>query len=377
MQKRVGTTIRFVATIFVFAVAAAACADDGGSAGEVASGAATPCQPDPDLAPVEPDRSDPRAYAGTELTLVAYDSFAVSDGVFEEFEADTGITVTVLTGGDTGAMVATAILNSGNPVADVMWGIDNTNLCRALDADVFSPYTSPVLDDLDAALILDPQHRVTPVDVSDICVNYWIDRVAVAPESLDDLRLPDNASTFVTQNPETSAPGMGFLLATIVEYGDEWESYWQDLADNGVAVTAGWEDAYSGEFIAGGGDRAIVTSYASSPVAEVLFAAEPIDTPPTAVVVDTCFRSIESAGILAGTDNPGAAALLVDFLAGPTMQADLALNNFVYPANTTVALPPEFAEFGPLADDPYTLSPEVIAANRDAWTDRWVEIVLG
>ena len=50
---------------------------------------------------------------------------------------------------------------------------------------------------------------------------------------------------------------------------------------------------------------------------------------------------------------------------------------FVYPANNDAALPDAFVEFGQLADDPASLSPAEIEANREAWTERWVEIVLG
>ena len=69
----------------------------------------------------------------------------------------------------------------------------------------------------------------------------------------------------VVQSPETSSPGLAFLLATIARYGDGWEDYWAALRRNGVSVTAGWEDAYYGEFTAGGGDRPIVVSYRVEP----------------------------------------------------------------------------------------------------------------
>ena len=117
-------------------------------------------------------------------------------------------------------------------------------------------------------------------------------------------------------------------------------------------------------------------SYASSPVAELLFADPPVDVPPTEALLDSCFRSIEFAGILAGTDHPEAAALLVDFLLSPTFQEDIPLNMFIFPANSEAELPPEFVEWAPLSDSPFTLAPDVIEANRDAWTEEWTEIVL-
>ncbi len=170
---------------------------------------------------------------------------------------------------------------------------------------------------------------------------------------------------------------MGLLLASIAEFGDPgWEEFWEDLADGGVAVEAGWSEAYYGRFDPESGDRSMVMSYATSPVAELLYADPPVDVPPTAALLDGCFRSVEFAGILAGTDHPVAAALLVDFLLSPTMQEDLPLSMFVFPANETAELPTEFRDWAVSATRPADLAPDLIEANRDDWTERWTDIVL-
>lgn len=334
------------------------------------------CFSDPGLAGVISTGAD---LASTTITLATHDSFALSEGTLAEFTDATGIVVEQVAVGDAGQLVSQSILTADNPTADVLFGIDNAFLCRGLDADLFLPYTSAGLADVDDELKLDPFDRVTPIDFGDVCVNYWTDELAGdTPASLNDLTDPVNTNQFVTQNPETSSPGFAFLLATIAEFGEDgWEEYWQALVDNGLSVTSGWNDAYYGEFIAGGGDRSIVTSYASSPPAEFLFADPPVAAPPTAVLSDSCFRQIEFAGILAGTEQPEAAAALIDFMLGTTYQEDVPLNMFVYPANVNAALPDSFVEFGPLVEGALAIDPEVIEANRDDWTDRWNDIVLG
>jgi thiamine transport system substrate-binding protein len=341
---------------------------------------------DADEAPTAeaPGRLDPNEVAeadttGVTVTLVTHDSFAVSDGVFDEFTAETGITVELSSAGDAGELVARAVLTAGAPEGDVLFGIDNTFLQRGLDGGIFLAYESPRLADVPAALRIDPEHRVTPIDYGDVCVNWWTDALPAGgpPASLEDLADPAYASTFVTQNPESSSPGFAFLLATIDRFGEDgWEDYWQRLADGGLTVTSGWSDAYFGEFVAGGGDRALVTSYASSPVAEVVFAEEPLDQPPTGVLTDGCFRQIEFAGILAGTDHPEASAKLVDFLLSPAFQEDIPFNMFVLPANSRAEVPEEFRRWSVDVAEPVTMDPATIEANRAAWTDRWVEIVL-
>jgi thiamine transport system substrate-binding protein len=322
---------------------------------------------------------DGAAFDGVVVRLVTHDSFNVSEGIFDTFTAETGAEVDVVQAGDAGEVVSRAILTAGEPEGDVLFGIDNTFLQRGLDADLFEPYESPGLADVPDDLELDDEHRVTPIDVGDVCVNYWIDALpgGEAPATLDDLTAPTLASSFVTQNPETSSPGFAFLLATIAAFGEEgWEEYWQELADGGVTVTSGWEDAYYGEFVGAGGEKSLVTSYATSPAAEVLFAEPPVEEAPTGVLLDGCFRQIEFAGVLAGTEQPEAAAALIDFMLSETFQADIPLNMFVHPANETVELPEVFVEHSAEPEEPLLVDPAEIEANRSEWTERWAEIVL-
>jgi len=311
------------------------------------------------------------------LTLVTHDSFAISDGVFETFHDQTGIKVQVLTSGDVGSLVTQTVLSEANPVGDVIFGVDNTFMQRLLDRSALDPYETPELVNVPDEFKLDPTHRLTPIDYGDVCINYWIEALdGPAPTSLMDLVSNDYKGTLVVQNPETSSPGMAFLLATIAGTPN-WEEFWTQLRANDVAVTNGWEAAYYGDFIAGGGDRPLVVSYASSPVAEVIYADPPVETPPTGVLLDSCFRQIEFAGILAGTQHPAEARALIDFLLSPAFQNEIPMNMFMYPTSTTATLPPVFVQHSQLTDTPLTLLPAEIEAHRQEWTERWVEIVLG
>ena len=314
------------------------------------------------------------------LTLVTHDSFVVSDSVFAAFTDETGIEVRILQGGDAGSALNQAILTKDNPEGDVFFGVDNTFVSRALDNDLFVSYEAAGLDAIDPALVIDEQHRVTPIDTGDVCLNYDVEALAdlgvAPPTDLADLVTPEYAGLTVVQNPASSSPGLAFLLATVDRFGEDgWEDYWAGLRSNDVEVVAGWEDAYYGSYTVSGGDRPIVVSYASSPAAEIVFAESPIDEPRSAVLLDSCFRQIEFAGILANSPHPDEARQLVDFMLDDTFQADLALNMFVYPV-TDIALPEVFDDFAQLADTPLSLAPDVIAARRDEWLSTWTDVVL-
>ena len=329
------------------------------------------------------DDGDGGERGAASITLVTHDSFDVSESVLEQFTAETGIEVEILRAGDAGTVVNQAILTKGDPQGDVLFGIDNNLLSRAFAEDLFVAHRSPALGAVPEELVLDDEHRVTPVDTGDVCLNY--DKAALAeaglepPAGLDDLVDPAYAGTLVVENPATSSPGLAFLLATVAEYGrNGWQDYWRDLRANDVEVAAGWEEAYYGSFSGSAGsegDRPIVVSYASSPPAEVVFAEEPLDDAPTGVVPESCYRQIEFAGILDGTDHEAEARELIDFMLSEPFQSDIPLTMFVYPV-IDVELPEVFVEHGTRATDPYLLPSEVVADNRDDWVEEWSDIAL-
>ena len=209
-----------------------------------------------------------------------------------------------------------------------------------------------------------------------MCVNVdtaWFDAEGIAPpQTLADLTDPAYADLMVTPGASTSSPGMAFFLATVAEYGDGWQDYWTDLLANGAKVVDGWEDAYYGDFTAGSktGTRPIVVSYDSSPAFTV---ADGETT--TAALLDTCFRQVEYAGVLAGADNPEGAAALVDWMLTDEVQSALPEAMYVFPVMPGATVPDDWARFAPQPTDPYEVSPEEIAANREQWLTEWTDVI--
>ena len=337
---------------------------------------ATTAQP---VATAAESPSDRPADPPTMVTLLAHDSFVVSEDLIAAFTAATGYELEVVTGGDAGTMVAGAILAAGSPTADVMFGVDNTLVSRALEAGVFEAYSPPDATSLLPELAGDTGGgNVTPVDYGDVCVNiddgYFAASGLPAPATLDDLVQPAYRDLLVVEDPGTSSPGLAFLLATIARYGDGWREYWAALDVNGVKVASSWTDAYLGDFTAGGGagDRPLVVSYATSPPAEIVYAAEPKPTEPSSsVMTDGCYRQVEYAGVLAGADNPEGARAVVDWLISAPVQADVPLSMFVFPARAGVALPPVFTDFAAEVPDPLQLDPQDVAAGLPGWLADW------
>jgi thiamine transport system substrate-binding protein len=324
------------------------------------------------------------AQAEKTITLMTHDSFNIGKEVIATFEKENNVKVRFLKSGDAGAALVQAILSKDNPLADVFFGVDNTFFSRAIDADIFLPYASPLLAKIPAPLQLDKQNRLLPVDYGDVCLNYdkeWFKKNNLTPPAdLADLIKPEYKGLTVVENPATSSPGMSFLLATIGRFGEEgYLDFWKKLRKNKVIIANGWEDAYYGHFTsASKGDRPIVVSYASSPSAVVHYAEKPLTEAPTAALVadNTAFRQIEFVGILKGTKEPQMAKKLVDFMLSKSFQEDIPLQMFVFPANATAELPEVFIKHAVVADKPVMVSPSAIEANRDSWIEAWTNVVL-
>jgi thiamine transport system substrate-binding protein len=288
------------------------------------------------------------------VTLVAHDSFAISDESIAEFEDQSGYKLEILRAGDTGSVTNRLVLTKESPIGDVVFGIDNT-FRGVADENGFI------------------EGSLQEVTHSDVCFNYdrlWFEANDLTPpSSWRDLVLPQYEGLTVVSNPLTSSPGLAFLASTVAAFGEDgFETFWQELKDNQVKVSAGWEEAYFTEFSgsSGAGKYPIVLSYSSSPAAEIRDDGES----QTVALLDECFRQVEYGGVLAGARNPAGAKALVEFLLAEPFQSTMPRLMYVYPVNPAASVPAEWAEFGPAATS--TIGKDLdIAANRDSWQDKW------
>lgn len=317
------------------------------------------------------------------VTLITHGSFAVPDDLVAAFEEESGYTLQIQQSDDAGALTNQLVLTKNSPIADVVFGIDNTFASRAVSEEVLAPYTPADLPEsaADHALSEGGAAYLTPVDYGDVCVNIdhvWFANQGIEPpQTLSDLTEDIYQDLFVTPGATTSSPGLAFLLATVGEFGPgEWQVYWQDLMANGAKVTSGWTDAYSVDFTAGGGDgdRPIVLSYASSPPFTI---PEGGVEPTTSTLLDTCFRQVEYAGVINGADNPQGAQAVVDWLVSPEVQATIPDNMYMYPVDAEVELPELWAQWAQVAEDPIVVAPGQIEAERETWLREWADIATG
>lgn len=295
-----------------------------------------------------------------EVTVAVHDSVVISDELLNEFKTQSGITVKLVRAGDAGAMTNKLILTKEQPIADAVYGIDNTFAGLAA--------ANGIIDG-----------KLTAISYGDVCMNYdrlWFSqREQAAPENIRDLIKPEFNGLTVVQNPNTSSSGLAFLAATVAVFGEDgFKSYWQQLKKNNVKVTAGWEDAYFGDFSgsSGKGNYPIVLSYSSSPAAEV----REDGLSQTVALLDSCYRQTEYAGVLSKAKNKDAADKFVKFLLSQQFQASLPQSMYVYPIDKSVALPEAWQEFAPVTSSPVGADLN-LNANREFWLKTWSDIFAG
>ena len=291
------------------------------------------------------------------VTLVAHDSFSISDESIAEFEEQSGYRLEILRAGDAGSLTNRLVLTKESPIGDVVFGIDNTFRGVADENQI-----------IDGSL--------SEANYSDVCFNYdrvWFEQNKIAPPtSWKDLADPTYRGLTVVSNPLTSSPGLAFLATTVAGFGEAgFESYWQDLKANEIKVAAGWEEAYFTEFSGstGMGSYPIVLSYSSSPAAEIRENGES----QTVALLDECFRQIEYIGVLDGAQNTPGAKKLVEFLLSKSFQSTMPGLMYVYPVNPDAEIPSEWSKFGPMARS--TIGQDLdLALNRTLWQDKWSAI---
>ncbi|GAA5532281.1 thiamine ABC transporter substrate-binding protein [Deinococcus aluminii] len=323
--------------------------------------------------------------APTTLTVITHDSFDLDKKLVAQFEKANNARVRFVKGGDAGELLNRLILTRRAPLADVVYGLDNTLLPRARQFGLLEAYKSPALAKVPAAYRLDDAGLLDTVDYGFVALNYdraWFQKSGLPlPRTLDDLKKPQYARLTVVPSPATSSPGLAFLLATVNHFGEAgaWE-WWREARLGGLKVTRGWSDAYEKDFSKNGGKFPIVLSYASSPAAEVFYADgyDPKKLPaqsPTAnlFLPGSTFLQLEGAGVLKGAKQPALARKFVDFLLSAPVQADIPTRMWVYPAVSGIPLDPVF-KFAQQPD--VTPVKPGLLANPQRLVDAWVTNVL-
>ena len=313
-----------------------------------------------------------------ELVVYTYDSFSAEWGpgpkIKEAFEENCHCVLTFV-GLDTSLAILGRIrLEGDNSKADVILGLDTSQIGAAHSSGLFAPHG---LNNLSDRLALpefvgewnDPSF--IPFDWGYFAFIYDTDKIKNPPNSFKELIEAENdAYSVVIQDPRTSTPGYGLMLWMRHIYGDDAEAAWQKLAPKITTVTKGWSESYS-MFLDGEVD--MVLSYTTSPSYHRI--AEGKSNYASARFSEGHYIQVEVAGILKSTKQRDLARDFLDFLLSREAQSVVPTSNWMYPAAAGIDLPDGFeTESKPPA---LLFDGAMIEANGKQWINSWVDALSG
>jgi thiamine transport system substrate-binding protein len=276
------------------------------------------------------------------LTVWTYDSFVSEWGPAPQlaklFETQTGTKVEFVSKGDGGALLA-SVLSAGKKLdADLVIGLDDNQLQRALDSKLFAKVEPAQISELKPELIIDATHRLLPFDYGNFAFIWDSQSKIKTPASLEDLVKPEYGKQIILMDPRTSTPGLGFLAWTQAVYKEAWKDYWKRLAPSVLAMTPGWDTGY-GLFTKG--EAPLVISYSTSPAYHKSY--ENSERYKTLVFAEGHPAQIELAGVVSKSGHRKQAEAFLGFLLSKGAQGILPETQWMYPANSSAALPDSFS----------------------------------
>ena len=302
------------------------------------------------------------AFAADTLTVYTYDAFAADWGpapaIEQAFEAVCECDLKFVAADSSLALLRKVQLEGDSTPADVILGLDTNSMELARSTGLFAT------PDWDPSVLNLPvqwsEKTFVPFDYSIFAMVYQKDRLAQAPNSLEALRtLPEDVK-LVIQDPRSSTPGLGLVLWVKSVYGDQAASFWRDVQDSVLTVTAGWSEAYN-LFLEG--EAEMVLSYTTSPAYHRI--AEGDDRFAWASFDEGHQGQIEVAGRLKSSKQPELADQFMRFITTSDFQSTIPTGNWAYPV-IDLALPEGFeAQARP---EPFRLADPVQAEalRRDA-----------
>ena len=191
-------------------------------------------------------------------------------------------------------------------------------------------------------------------------------------------------------SPATSSPGRAFMTTTTDYFsndGDnstEWTDWWSAMSDNDLIITSGWSEAYETHYTGGYGewtdghigDAYLTVSYCHSPGVEAYFGGN--WTHSAALDLDgASFHQVEYVAAIDG-GNLIAASAFIEYLTSESVNANMPIENYMYPALDGMDLPEadgyRYHSIVPTTSADVSMS--TIAVEMDDWISDWNAAVL-
>lgn len=298
---------------------------------------------------------DPRP----EIVIFTYDSMIARGGlgeiIFPLFEAKCGCRVKVNASGDAVQILSRLeiAIQTKQRLPDVLLGIDQILWDRAKSyALPWGKWKPMGYESIKAEAIVG--EGFLPFDLGYFS---WIadeellkEKSLEAPKKLSDLLTPQWKRNFILEDPQTSTPGLGFLLLTQKLRGPDYLNFWSKLKTQWLALLPGWDAAY-GIFLKK--EAPLVWSYTTSEAYHRNHGDG--EKYKAHLVEEIAPLEIEGAMIVNGTKSERLAKDFLEFILSKPVQEAIPLHQWMLPSCRGLQLPKEFQHL-PMPRSPFKLS---------------------
>ena len=336
-------------------------------------------------------------FGGVTLVVLTYPSLfggscggtAAFSTVFGDFASAHGIRIDVEC--PIGTAYSWLVNQSGAPAADVVIGLDEITAPEAEAAHLLVPYAPPSLANVSPALVaqLSPDHGAVPYEYGFLGIDYnasFYNATSSAVARLTFPALETNATWtkgLLVEDPAVDITGQEFLVWQIEYYQhilkENWTSFWNGTRAAGFPYSDSWGDAYD-EF--GEGVYPMVVSYSTDPAYAAYYGESGTFNTTESWWNGTQYgwRTIYGIGIVNGSRHLGLDEQFENWFLSGTVQSEIPTNEWEYPANGTVPVPPCYAAAIPpssiVALNNYT-TPAEVGASVAGWVQAWTALTSG
>ena len=312
-------------------------------------------------------------FATETLTVYTYDSFisGMAKQIGPVFEKMYDCKVNFLSFGDAGNLLSRLVLEKSHPKADVVIGLSQSQVPKALSEGIFQPYKpSNIASVTDKSLLIDSKYRLVPFDYGALAIVYNREIMKNPPKSFEDLLDPRFSHSLIVEDPRTSSTGLDFLLWTIGVYGNGWQNYWKRFMPTVKTITSGWDAAFE---MLEKGEAPMMVSYATDEAYDYYY----YKGSKLGVVIPSegAYVEVEYAGILKDAKHLNLAKRFMNFVYSKEFQSAIPLNQWMYPV-TKVSLPEVYKKYTPQITKTLMVEPSKIEKNLSKWLNEWSALVI-
>jgi len=311
------------------------------------------------------------------------------DAVFGPFEAAHHVRIDVEY--PSGTLASTLLAQANAPGADLVIGLDEITAPEADANHLLVPYAPPELANVSPELVdqISPDHAVVPYEYGYLAIDYNLTFLAATDGAIARATFPEfttNASwarQLLIEDPTVDITGEEFLAWEIEYYArvlhQNWTTFWKAVMPNlDYKPAPDWATAFD-EFTTPPGNPSLVVSYSTDPAYAAFYNQSGEYNSTVSWWNGTAYgwRTIYGIGIVAGSRHLALDEAFENWFLSGEVQAQIPTNEWEYPANETIGVPPVYDA----AIDPATIvplnnatTPAELAASIGGWVTTYQEL---